>query len=67
MNNSLYNSFGMQNNISQVVNDFNNFKNNFKGDPRAEVEKMMRSGQLSQEQFNQYAQMANELSKYIRL
>ncbi|MEE0900685.1 MAG: hypothetical protein UIM25_07285 [Bacteroidales bacterium] len=67
MNNSLYNSFGMQNNISQIVNDFNNFKNNFKGDPRAEVEKMMRSGQLSQEQFNQYAQMANELSKYIRL
>ena len=67
MNNSLYNSFGMQNNISQIINDFNNFKNNFKGDPRAEVEKMMRSGQLSQEQFNQYAQMANELSKYIRL
>lgn len=67
MNNSLYNAFGMQNNISQIVNDFNNFKNNFKGDPRAEVEKMMRSGQLSQEQFNQYAQMANELSKYIRL
>lgn len=67
MNNSLYNAFGMQNNISQMVNDFNNFKNNFKGDPRAEVEKMMRSGQLSQEQFNQYAQMANELSKYIRL
>lgn len=67
MNNSLYNSFGMQNNISQIVNDFNNFKNNFKGNPRAEVEKMMRSGQLSQEQFNQYAQMANELSKYIRL
>ena len=67
MNNSLYNSFGMQNNISQIVDDFNNFKNNFKGDPKAEVEKMMRSGQLSQEQFNQYAQMANELSKYIRL
>ena len=67
MNNSLYNSFGMQNNISQIINDFNNFKNNFKGDPKAEVEKMMRSGQLSQEQFNQYAQMANELAKYIRL
>jgi major membrane immunogen (membrane-anchored lipoprotein) len=57
----------MQSNISQIVNDFNNFKNNFKGDPKAEVEKMMRSGQLSQEQFNQYAQMATELSKYIRL
>ena len=67
MSNSLFNTFGAQNNISQIVNDFNNFKNSFRGDPRAEVEKMMKSGQLSQEQFNQYAQMANELSKYIRL
>ena len=66
MNNSLYNSFGMQNNISQIVNDFNNFKNSFKGDPRAEVEKMMRSGQLSQEQFNQYAQIANEARPYMK-
>ena len=30
------------------------------------VEKMMKNGQLSQEQFNQYAQIANELAKYIK-
>lgn len=66
MSNSLFDSYGKQNNISQMVNDFNNFKNSFKGDPKAEVERMMRTGQLSQEQFNQYAQMANELSKYIK-
>ncbi len=67
MSNSLFNAFGAQNNISQMVNEFNNFKNSFKGDPKAEIERMMKTGQLSQEQFNEYAQMANELSKYIRL
>lgn len=66
MSNSLFNSFGAQNNISQMVNQINNFRNNFKGDPKAEVEKLMQSGQLSQQEFNQYAQMANELVKYLK-
>ena len=66
MPNSLYNNFGSQDKVSQMINEINNFKKNFNGDPRAEVEKMMKNGQLSQEQFNQYAQIANELAKYIR-
>ena len=66
MNNSLYKDFGPKDNVAQFINEVNNFKKGFKGDPRAEVEKMLKSGQISQAQFNQYAQMANELSKYIK-
>ena len=66
MSNSLYNAFGPKNNVNQIINEINNFKNNFKGDPKAEVEKLMQSGKLSQAQFNEYAQIANELSKYIK-
>lgn len=66
MNNSLYNDFGPKDNVAQFINEVSNFKKGFKGDPRAEVEKMLKSGQLSQAQFNQYAQLANELSKYIK-
>ena len=66
MPNPLYNQYGPQNGISKMINEINNFKNNFHGDPRAEVEKMMQNGQLSQADFNQYAQMANELCKYIK-
>ena len=66
MPNSLYNQLGPQNGLSKMINEINSFKNNFHGDPRAEVERMMQNGQLSQEQFNQFAQVANELSKYIR-
>lgn len=67
MNNSLFRMFGApQNPMAEFMNEFNQFKNSFKGDPKAEVEKLMQSGQLSQQEFNQYAQMANELVKYLR-
>lgn len=68
MSNSLFNAYGapQNNGIAQMINQINNFKSNFKGNPRAEVERMMQSGQLSQEQFNQYAQVASELVKYIK-
>ncbi len=66
MNNSLYNDFGPKDNVSQFINEINNFKRNFQGDPKAEVEKMMRNGQLSQAQFNEFAQIANQFAKYIK-
>lgn len=67
MNNSLFNMYGnQQNNVPSIVSEINKFKNSFKGDPRAEVEKMMQSGQLSQEQFNEYAQMANQLMQFFK-
>ena len=66
MNNSLYNDFGPKDGMAQFINEINNFKRNFQGDPRAEVEKMMRNGQLSQAQFNEFAQIANQFSRYIK-
>ena len=67
MNNSLFNIYGkQQNNVPPIISEINKFKNSFKGDPKAEVEKMMQSGQLSQEQFNEYAQMANQLMQFFK-
>ncbi len=67
MNKSIFESFGTpQNSFSQLIAEVNNFKKSFNGDPKAEVEKMMRNGQLTQEQFNEYAQVANQLSQFIK-
>ena len=67
MPNPYFNSLnGQQNGVEQIINEVNNFRNNFRGDPRAQVEMMLKSGQLSQEQFNQYAQVANQFAKYIK-
>lgn len=66
MANNLYNSIGMNNNpMTNIITQINQFKNNFKGNPRAEVERLLNSGQMSQEQFNQLAQMAQQIFPMI--
>lgn len=48
------------NNFIQMVQAFNNFKNNFNGDPKAEVEKLLQSGQITQAQLNQAQEMVKQ-------
>ena len=38
---------GPMGNFAQMVQQFNQFKANFKGDPKAEVEKLLQSGRLN--------------------
>lgn len=36
----------------QMLNEFNRFKNEFKGDPEEAVKKLVASGKISQKQLN---------------
>lgn len=62
--NPLFNMFGNQSangpfgNMNQVINQYNQFKSNFQGDPKQQVQNLLNSGQMSQEQFNQLSNMA---------
>ena len=40
-------------NAMAMLKQFQQFKNNFHGDPKAEVIKMLNNGQMTQAQFNQ--------------
>lgn len=44
--------------FQQMLNQFQQFKHSFQGDPKAEVEKLLQSGKMSQQQLNQLQQMA---------
>ena len=44
----------------QMMRQFMEFKRNFRGDPKAEVQKMLQSGRISQDQLNQAQQMAQQ-------
>lgn len=44
--------------FQQMVQQFNQFRQNFHGDPRKEVEKLLQSGKMSQQQLNQLQQAA---------
>lgn len=49
------------NNPMQMIQEFMKFKENFKGDPKQEIQKLLQSGQMTQEQLNQFQQMAQQM------
>lgn len=66
MSNALYNQFGRQNNpLEQLAQQAREFKKQFNGNPRQEVERLLQTGQMSQSQFNQYSQIAQQVSQFM--
>ncbi len=53
------------NRMSQFMSEFERFKRSFSGDPRAEVQRLLNSGQMTQEQYNKLAEMAKQLSSMM--
>ena len=47
--------------MQQLIADARRMKQTFTGNPKEEVQKLLNSGAMTQEQFNQYAQIANQL------
>lgn len=54
------------NGFSQMMRQIEQFKQSFRGDPREEVQKLLNSGAMTQEQFNRYAQMANQIMSLMK-
>ena len=70
MSNPLFNALGggmpQGNEPMQMIQQFVQFRQNFKGDPKAEVEKMLQSGKISQQQLNQVQQMAGQFQHMLK-
>lgn len=66
MSNPLFNMMGGNNPIQNpMLQQLMQFKNSFKGDPRAQVQQMLNSGRVSQAQYDQAVQMANQIQKMM--
>ena len=63
MANPLYNALGGQqmNPMAQLVAEAKRLRQTMTGNPKQMVEELVKSGRMSQDQFNQYAQIANQL------
>ena len=62
MSNRLYNQFGRQNNpMEQLAQQARDFRKQFTGNPRQEVERLLRTGAMSQQDFNRYSQIAQQV------
>ena len=66
MSNSLFNQFGRQNNpLEQLAQQAREFQKQFKGNPRQEVEKLLQTGAMSQQDFNRYSQIAQQVVQFV--
>ena len=66
MANPLYGQFGApQNPFAQIISSVKQMQGSI-ANPKAEVEKLMKSGRMSQQQFNQLSQMANQIFPYMK-
>ena len=62
MANSLFNQFGVQNNpLEQLAQQAREFRRQFSGNPRQEVERLLQTGAMSQSDFNRYSQIAQQV------
>lgn len=66
MSNPLFQMMGQQapmnNNLMQR---FMQFRQMFRGDPQQQVQQLLNSGKVSQQQYNQAVQMAQQLQKMM--
>ena len=68
MSNPIYDQFGGQQNnngFSAFMNDFRRLQQTVKN-PRQEVERLLQSGAMSQQDFNRFGQMANQIMGMTR-
>lgn len=52
--------------FQNMVQQFQEFKQSFHGDPKAEVEKLVQSGKITQQQLNQLQQVAGQFRQLLQ-
>lgn len=66
MSNPLFNTFGNNNQFGDLIKQAQAFKRQFANiNPRAEVERLLNSGEMSQQQFNEYSQIAQQVAQMM--
>ena len=55
-----FGALGGGNGFMQMLQQFQQFRANFQGNPKAEVDKLLQSGAMSQQELNQLQSMAKQ-------
>lgn len=56
----------MLTNPIQMIQQFNQFRQSFQGDPRQKVQELLQTGQMSQEQYNELQQKATQFQDMMK-
>lgn len=63
--NPLYNDLSQQQG-NNILQRFQQFRQNFHGDPQQQVQQMLNSGRVSQADYNRAVQMAQQFQKMFK-
>nr|DAI91740.1 MAG TPA: Protein of unknown function (DUF2680) [Caudoviricetes sp.]DAJ43168.1 MAG TPA: Protein of unknown function (DUF2680) [Caudoviricetes sp.]DAN03533.1 MAG TPA: Protein of unknown function (DUF2680) [Caudoviricetes sp.]DAP86791.1 MAG TPA: Protein of unknown function (DUF2680) [Caudoviricetes sp.] len=68
MSNPLFEALGggVNPQFQQLVQRFQQFKSTFQGDPQQEVQKMLQSGKITQQQLNQAQSFAQQFQALMK-
>lgn len=72
MSNPLFNALGggkmpgTMGQFQQMMQQFQQFRQSFQGDPKTEVQKLLQSGKMSQQQLNQLQAMAQQFQGFLK-
>lgn len=56
---------GQNNSGNDIVSRFNQFRQSFKGNPQEQIQQMLNSGRVTQDQYNRAVQQAQQLAKML--
>ena len=65
MSNPLYQQQMNQQPMNNIIQRFQQFRQAFQGDPRQQVQQLLNSGRVTQQQYNNAVQMANQLQRMM--
>lgn len=68
MSNPFFNALGGNRQVGgfgTLMQQYRQFRQSFTGDPKAEVEKLLQSGQFSQQQLDMVQGMANQFKQFL--
>lgn len=52
-------------NMAQTMQQFQQFKQNFQGDPQQQIQQMLNSGQITQDQLNKIMPLAQQMYQML--
>ena len=52
-------------NMQNFMSKLNQFRQSFQGDPKEQVQQLLNSGKMSQNQYNQLSQMATQIQNML--
>lgn len=57
--------FGMMQNQNGLLQKFQQFRQMFRGDPSQQIQQMLNSGKVNQQQYDRAVQMANQFKQML--